>query len=42
MVGIDAELSGLNHVPNVSHRSVHCEKFAVERAVFALGGAEFG
>jgi hypothetical protein len=42
MVGINAELSGLDHVPKVSHLSVHREKFAVERAVFALGGAEFG
>ena len=41
MVGEDAEFSGLDHVRKVPHRSVHRQEFTVERAVLALGWAEF-
>jgi hypothetical protein len=41
MVGVEAELSGLDHVWKVPHRSVHRQELSVERAVFALGGTEF-
>jgi hypothetical protein len=41
MVGVDAEVSGLDHVPKVPLHSVHRQEFSVERAVFALGGTEF-
>jgi hypothetical protein len=41
MVGVDAELSGLDHVTKVPHRSVHRQEFSVERVVFAIGDTEF-
>jgi hypothetical protein len=42
VVGENAKLSGLNHVPRVLHCPVDRQELAVERAVLAFSGAKFG
>ena len=41
MVGVGTKLSGLDHMPEMLHCSVHCQGFSVERAVLAFGGTGF-